>query len=218
MGLEDAERMVEILRRLERSFPVNWNPGGRDAFATLIAVILSQNTTSKASSEAFQRLQESFEIRPEVLARADPEVMRPLIRSAGLYEVKSRRIVDVSKTVAERFGGDLDSVVRLPFGEARAALMGIEGIGPKTADVVLAFAGGREVLPIDTNIFKVANRIGLVRGRDYEKTRATLEGLIPPNKRLDAHILLIRLGRELCRARNPRCGACPINDLCDKNI
>ncbi|MFQ6074677.1 MAG: endonuclease III domain-containing protein [Candidatus Bathyarchaeia archaeon] len=216
--MEDAERMDEILERLERTFPVGWSPRRRDAFTTLIAVILSQNTTSKASTEAFERLQQRFDIRPEVLASVDPEEIKPLIRSAGLHEMKSRRIVYVSKTVMERFGGGLDHVMKLPFHEARAALMGMEGIGPKTADVVLAFASGREILPIDTNIFRVANRIGLVRGRDYEKTRTTLEGLIPPDKRLDAHLLLIRLGREFCRARNPRCGVCPINNLCDKNI
>ncbi len=216
--MEDADQMGEILKRLKREFTIDSKVGRRDAFETLIAVILSQNTTSKASSEAFERLRQEFEIKPHILADADPEDIKPLIRSAGLSVIKSRRIIEVSRTVLRRFGKNFEKVIGLPYAEARAALMDIEGIGPKTADVVLAFAGERETLPIDTNIFRVANRLGIVEGRDYERTKAALERVVPPEERIETHILLIILGKDFCRAKNPKCDICPISDLCAKRI
>jgi len=156
-----------------------------------------------------------FEIKPEVLAKLDPEEIKPLIKSAGLYEVRSKRIVAISKAILERFNGDLNNVLGLPLPEARRILMSLIGVGPKTADIILNFSGGRAVMPIDTNIFRIVNRIGFVEGRDYEKTRTVLERLIPSKKMQMMHLLLIRLGRELCKPRKPRCTICPVNIFCD---
>jgi endonuclease III len=93
--------------------------------------------------------------------------------------------------------------------------MSIKGVGPKTADVVLLFAGNRDVMPVDTNIFRVADRVGLAKGRNYERTRHALEELIPRGKVKVMHVLLMRFGREICKPRRPLCAICPINDLCE---
>lgn len=207
--------MGEIINRLEKKFQIQHPNWISDAFSLLIATILSQNTNNKNSSRAFQALQRRFEIKPEVLAELKPEEIKPFIKYAGLYEVRSKRIVAISKTILQRFNGDLTNVLKLPLQDARHILMSLEGVGPKTADILLNFLGGRDVMPIDTNIFRVANRLGLVEGRDYERTRAVLERLIPDRKFQETHFLLIKFGREICKPRKPLCTICPIIAFCD---
>jgi len=212
---ERRRRMMDISRRLQQRLPVQRTHPMKDSFSLLIATILSQNTSSKNSSQAFRNLQSSYEVKPRVLARLRPEELKPHIEVAGLHEVRSRRIIEVSREVLERFGGNLDSVLQLPLEEARKALMSLDGVGPKTADILLAFRGRRPVMPVDTNIFRVSERIGLVKGRNYERTRAALEELISEGKIGEMHFALIRLGREICKPRSPLCPICPINALCD---
>jgi endonuclease-3 len=213
--LDDKERMGEIISCLEKKFTIQRHRWVNDAFTLLIATILSQNTNDRNSSRAFQALMQRFEVKPKVLAELKPEEIKPFIKCAGLYEVRSRRIVVISKEVLQRFNGNLDDVLKLPLPEARRTLMSLGGVGPKTADILLNFLGDKAVMPIDTNIFRVVNRIGLVKGRNYERTRAVLEKLIPPEKLREMHLLLIKLGREICRPRKPVCTICPINGLCD---
>jgi len=211
-------RMGEIIRRLEQKYAKNPDRWISDSFQVLIATILSQNTSDRNSHRAFSNLRGSVNIRPEVLASLKPEDIKPAIMCAGLANIKSQRIVEVSKEVLARFDGDLSRVIRLPLNEARGALMDIKGIGPKTADVFLSFVGGYPVMPVDTNIFRVVDRLGFAKGRNYERTRGALESLIPPEKLRDAHLYLISLGREMCKSRKPLCPTCPVNTLCDYGI
>jgi endonuclease-3 len=216
--MEEEERAVGIVVGLEERFPAVVEGRSQDPFSVLIATILSQNTNDRNSHRAFQRLREEFPITPEALAAVEPERLKPVIEVAGLANIRSRRIVEVSKAVLEQFGGDLNSILSLPLEEARKRLMSVDGIGPKTADVVLLFAGNRRVMPVDTNIFRVVDRIGLAKGRNYERTRLTLERLIQPERLLRMHLLLIRLGREICKPRRPLCPVCPINEFCDYGL
>jgi len=181
----------------------------------LIATILSQNTNDRNSHRAFARLRESFEITPQNLSKARPEMLRPSIEVAGLSRVRSRRIVEVSREVMTRFQGDLARVFLLPLNEARGRLMEIKGIGPKTADVLLSFSGGFEVMPVDTNIFRVVERLGFACGRNYERTRLVLERLIPSSKLRRMHLVLITLGRNVCKPQRPLCSICPVTSLCE---
>lgn len=211
---ERRRRMDEVIRRLEQQFPPRLQHPIREAFPLLIATLLSQNTSDTNSSRAFHNLQAHYAVTPHVLAHLQPSDLQPHIAVAGLSEIRSRRIVALSQRVLERFDGDLDAVLRLPTAEARQTLMGLEGVGPKTADILLAFRGDRPVMPVDTNIFRVAERIGLAAGRNYERTRAALEAVISPTKLKEMHFHLLRLGRDLCKPRRPLCPRCPITDLC----
>jgi len=211
---ERRRRMGEIIQRLEEWFPIRHHHPIREAFPLLIATLLSQNTTDKNSYQAFQNLRSHYDVAPHVLARLQPSDIKPHIEVAGLYEIRSRRIIALSKTVLERFGGDLDAILRRPTDEARQELMGLKGVGPKTADILLAFRGNRPVMPVDTNIFRVSGRIGLVEGRNYERTRAALEKVIPEKKLGEIHFALIQLGRDICKPRRPLCTICPIASLC----
>ncbi|MDQ1279805.1 MAG: endonuclease [Thermoproteota archaeon] len=210
-----GERMQNIITALEHYFPNIYDPHVPDSFQLLVATILSQNTSDKNSQKTFAKLSERFKINPEIIADLSPEDILPLINSGGLGDIKSKRIVHVAKIILEKFGGDLSPILALPLDDAREILMSIKGIGPKTADVVLSFAGKKSVIPVDTNIFRVTNRIGLVEGRNYERTRRALEECIPLEKTQEMHLLLIQLGREICKPRNPKCSACPINSFCD---
>ena len=211
---ERRRRMADIIQRLEERFPIRHHHPIREAFPLLIATLLSQNTTDKNSFQAFQNLRSHYDVTPHVLARLQPSDIKPHIEIAGLYEVRSRRIIALSKMVIERFEGDLDIILRRPMDEARQELMDLKGVGPKTADILLAFKGNRSIMPVDTNIFRVSGRIGLVEGRNYERTRAALEEVIPEKKLGEMHFALIKLGRDICKPRRPLCPLCPITSLC----
>ena len=211
---EETERMKEIIVRLETRFPVTI-PFQSDAFSVLIRTILSQNTSEQNSSLAFERLNEHYSVKPEILSKLDPNDLKPLIRVAGLHKVRSNRIIEISKIILKRFHGSLESVLELPLHEARRTLLSLHGVGFKTADILLCFVGGVAIMPIDTNIFRVVNRIGFVEGRNYERVRSVLEKLIPPEKIPKMHLLLIKHGREICKPRQPNHKTCPINNFCD---
>ena len=213
--VNDRERMREIIQHLEEEFPTVQPFKSENAFSTLIRTILSQNTSDRNSSLAYKRLKNQFTLTPEVLAKLQPRDVKPLIRCAGLHEIRSRRIIEVSKTIIERFKGNLYTILDDPLDEARERLLSIKGVGYKTADILLCFVGKRNVMPIDTNIFRVVNRLGFAEGRNYERVRRTLESLIPPHKIPRMHLLLIRLGREVCKPRRPLHQICPIKQCCN---
>jgi endonuclease-3 len=203
--MTEGKRAQQILRILRREFSLpDWVNAPKEPFSTLIRTILSQATNDKNRDKAFRNLSEKFEMTPKVLAEANVKEIEKAIRIGGLY-----------RNIVERFDGKLDFVFSLPLGEARKLLMALPGIGPKTADVVLLFSANRAVLPVDTHVNRVSKRLGLVApNADYERIRLALESFYSPGDYLAAHLLLIMLGREYCKARNPLHGSCPVNMLC----
>jgi len=215
--IRDRRWMTKILTILEDYFgKINWRK--QDPFKLLIGTILSQHTSDKNSHRAFGKLKEEAQVTPKVLARMGIANITHLIKSAGLANIKARRIDAVSKVVLNRFGGDLSQVLALPLEEARRILTSFPGVGEKTADVVLTFSGHRSVIPVDTHLFTIAKRLGIVNSHKYSDVRAAYERLIISEKRNQAHLLLIQLGKKICLARNPRCYICPISRLCPKQI
>ncbi|MFQ5999242.1 MAG: endonuclease III domain-containing protein [Candidatus Bathyarchaeia archaeon] len=210
------DRAKEILHILQGNFSIpSWARSNRDPFKTLIITVLSQATADKNTARAFENLSERFSIIPEVLARARVEEIENAIRVGGLYRNKSRVIKAISRVILEQFNGSLDFIHSLPLEEARKILLSIQGVGPKTADVVLLFCAGKPTIPIDTHVNRVSKRLGLVPPKaDYEGARQALEALYPPENYLPVHLLFISLGRKYCRARKPLCKPCPVNTLC----
>ncbi len=154
-------------------------------------------------------------ITPENLANAPLETIAEAIRPAGLYNQRSKVLKRVSEEVLTRFHGTLDDVMKKPFPEAREDLMSLPGVGPKTADVTLMFAAGSRIVPVDRHIFRISERLGIVPPKaSYEDVRQALEEASPPDRREDIHVFLIRFGRETCKARNPQCNDCLLEDLC----
>ncbi|MDI6690497.1 MAG: hypothetical protein QME50_01330 [Candidatus Bathyarchaeota archaeon] len=126
----------------------------KDSFKNLIITILSQNTNEINCVRAYKGLTAKFQVKPEVLAEAKVEDLKEAIRSGGLYNVKSKRIKEVSKAVLKKFGGDLSAVLALPKEEARKRLMELPGIGKKTADVLLAQRHSCAEVMVSTHIWK----------------------------------------------------------------
>lgn len=176
-------------------------------FETLIATILSAQCTDKRVNQVTEAL---FPRYPDAFAfaRLTPEELEPLIRECGLYHSKARSIVATCRALVDQYGG------RVP--ESREALMNLPGVGQKTAGVVLMAAFGGDEIPVDTHVFRVANRIGLAHADTPEKTEEQLAEVIPKGKRGHAHHLLIWHGRRCCAARKPACERCPLRDgLCE---
>ncbi|MFB6107457.1 MAG: endonuclease III [Haloplanus sp.] len=201
--------------------------GGRDAFPCLVRTILSQNTSDVASQPAFDALLERYgdDGLAATLAEADRDELADAIRSAGLYNQKSRVIVAAAREVIAAFGGDdaFDAFVREGDPETvRDRLLEFDGVGPKTADCVLLFSGGRDgVFPVDTHVHRIARRMGLAPpDADHEAVRERLETDVSGEKCGFGHTATIQFGRDYCKARKPACldglDACPLADLCDR--
>ncbi len=150
-----------------------------------------------------------------MLADAQTTEIEECIRVGGLYQSKAKTIQSASKVLLEQFGGSLNSILSLPTEEARKALMAMQGVGPKTADVVLLFSAGKPTIPVDTHVNRVSKRLGLApQSGGYEEVRLSLQSHFEPKDYLSVHLLLIALGRKYCKAHNPRCSACPVNAYC----
>lgn len=204
------------MRTLERRHPMREWSKGMTPFEVLVSTILSQSTTVANERRGLDGLRHVFgNVTPEALAEAEVGQIARSIFHAGLSRQKAPRIRASAREVRSRWGGDLGRVFALPTVEARDALMALPGVGPKTADVVLAMAGDHPTFPVDTHIARIARRWKLVSLGGYERTREALEAWTPPKKRKAWHLAIIAHGREFCRARNPRCEACPVRRDCD---
>jgi endonuclease-3 len=147
---------------------------------------------------------------------ADPQEVIEAIRSAGLANQKGSRIQNVLRAITEERGAlDLEFLLELPAEEARTWLLKFKGVGPKTAAIVIQFSLGKPAFPVDTHIYRVTGRLGLRPHKmDAVKAHEHLAALLPPEAYYPAHLNLIRLGREICQARQPKCQVCPLNDQC----
>ncbi len=187
-----------------------------DPIATLVSTILSQNTNDVLRDRAFEKLRRRFPTWEQV---RDAPVKRIVdaIQMAGLAQQKGPRIKAALQYItAERGELKLDFLADLPVHEARRWLMAMEGVGPKTAAIVLLFAFGRPAFPVDTHIHRVSARLGLLpASTSPEKAHALLETMIPPEWYYPLHLNLIAHGRQTCRARRPLCETCILKTRCD---
>lgn len=218
--VEEQKLISEIIDMVLKSVNVN-SIGIRslnlNPFEVLVAVILSQKTNRENVRKALERFRREFKGVEEVAAARVSRIER-VIRQAGLWRMKASRIKLIAEQISKLENG-LDEILRLPYPEAKKTLSSMKGVGPKTADVFLMIARGEQVLPIDTHIFRVMRRLGIAGEReDYESLRTKLESAVKPEKRMIAHLALIEFGRRICKARNPRCGECPLAKLCPSRV
>lgn len=197
-------RVRALLRALQPALagPV---PERRPPFPTLVAVVLSAQSTDAQADRAAERLLGRFPTAG-ALARAAPGQVLPLVRTVGLGPSKARHLVAAARAIVTEHRG------RIP-GE-REALERLPGIGHKSAGIILASCFGVPALPVDTHVGRVARRLGLSAARDPDTIEAALEALLPPERWWSSHHLLIRLGRTFCHAARPACGACPVRRRC----
>jgi endonuclease-3 len=190
--------------------------GSNDVFKALVVTILTQNTNDKNALRAYENLVKIVgDITPQRLLEVGEEAIANAIRVAGMYRVRARKILELSKVVIERFGGDLSWIKDLPVDEARKLLLELPGVGEKTADVILVNLG-KLAFPVDTHITRISLRLGIVKSRNYGEIRSAWMRILKPDpsRYLDVHLRLIQFGREICRAREPRCNVCGFKDVC----
>ncbi len=188
------------------------------AIDELVSTILSQNTNDVNRDRGFNSLRAKFPTWEQV-RDANPQEVIEAIRPAGLANQKGPRIQQVLRSITEERGSlNLSFLADLPLEEARAWLTKFNGVGPKTAAIVLCFSLNMPAFPVDTHIYRVSGRIGLRPEKmTVEQAHPHLESVFPPETYYAAHLNLIRLGREVCGARKPDCPQCPIRELCDYN-
>jgi endonuclease-3 len=182
----------------------------------LVSTILSQNTNDTNRDRAFQALRQRFPTW-EAVRDADEQEVIDAIRPAGLGNQKGPRIQNMLREITRQRGElSLDFLAQLPDAEALEWLMTFKGVGPKTASIVLLFSLGKPAFPVDTHIYRVSGRLGLrPDNMSADQAHAHLGQLFPAEAYYAAHLNLIRLGREICQARRPRCDTCPLQNLCE---
>jgi len=201
------KKINKILDILEETFPdAECELNYETPFELLIATILSAQCTdirvNKVTRELFSKYNTPYD-----LASLDINELQNIIKSCGLYKSKSEKIISTSKDIIDKYNGEVPKTME--------ELTKLAGVGRKTANVVLSNAFGEDAIAVDTHVFRVANRIGIVETTNPEKTEFELMKVLPKNRWSKAHHLFIFHGRRICKARNPECSKCPIKEYCN---
>jgi endonuclease-3 len=194
---------------------INWDRG-LPPLDELVDCILSQSTTDTNRDRAYEALKARYPTW-EAVRDAKLEELVEVIRPAGLANQKAPRIQEVLRRIEAEHGVlNIDFLNDLPIEEAKAWLTKLNGVGPKTAAIVLCFAFNRPAFPVDTHVHRVGQRIGfLPTGISADKAHPVMEAIVPSEDYYAFHIHLITHGRKICQARAPKCERCPLTDYCD---
>ena len=203
----EKDKIKEVLDKLEEAYPeAECALHHQNVFQLIVAVALSAQTTDKSVNVVTPAL---FERYPdaEALAAAEAPEVSEYIKRIGMYKTKAKNIVGMAQKLVSDYDGEVP--------EDYDALVSLPGVGRKTANVVLSVGFGHQRIAVDTHVFRVANRIGLVHEKDVLKTELALMERIPEERWSRTHHSLIFHGRQCCDARKPKCDDCPINTLCE---
>jgi endonuclease-3 len=214
---ESSEKPIQyIIQNLERTYGVPENRRASDPLDMLIKIILSQATSDTNSHRTFAALKKRFPVW-DALLRARTSTIADTIRAGGLANQKAVVIKDVLRQIKAEHGTlDLDFLHQVSAEEAVTYLSQFRGIGPKTVACTLLFACRKEVFPLDTHIFRVLRRMGLIPQKCTDaRAHALMNSIVPRGKFYSLHVNLIRHGRNLCRPREPLCERCPVVEYCD---
>ena len=208
-----------IIEQLAARYGVFEQKPRYNALDELIFTVLTQHTSDLNAERAFDRLRETIPTWEEVMV-ADQQLIADAIFHGGMSNQKSKRIKDILASILQRHGElEIDFLRDYELEDARKWLVDLPGVGPKTAAVVMAFALGMPAFPVDTHIHRVSKRLGLIE----EKTTADaaheiMENKVRPELRFQLHMQLITHGRQVCKARRPLCGDCPLSADCPSSM
>jgi endonuclease-3 related protein len=213
--MSTQETLTEIYRLLYEAFgPQHWWPG-ETRFEIITGAILTQNTSWTNVEKAIKNLNNADCLTPEKLHRLNHQQLAELIRPAGYYNIKAKRLKNFSDWLFENYDGDLAALERIDTQRLRAELLTIKGIGFETADSILLYAFARPVFVVDAYTARIAVRHGLLEpDADYEQLKYLFESNLPQDTQLynEYHALLVRLGKDFCRPK-ARCAGCPLENL-----
>jgi endonuclease-3 len=213
---DDSQKMACLLARLYESWGREVHPGADDILAVLVRTILSQSTTRVNTDRAFASLVDTYFGDWGQVAKAPVEDVVDAIRVGGLARQKAPRIQAILAEVFDRYDEySLESLAGEEVATAQSVLLAFPGVGPKTAAFVLMSAMGNDVFPMDTHIFRILERVGLLdSSKSASVAHREMEELIPEGECFSAHMVLVEHGRKVCASRNPRCNECSLNDIC----
>lgn len=204
-----------IIQTLEQHFGIPHWPGPGNPLSSLIMTILSQNTNDRNRDQAYRALRAQFPTW-EAVMNADVGAIASAIRPAGLANQKSARIQEILRWIDQTYGAlNLDFICNQEPATVIETFLKLKGVGIKTISVVLMFACGVDIFPVDTHVHRLCQRIGLVpENATAEKTFALMQPLVPAGKSYSLHMNFLKLGRTICKARAPQCSICPIRLDC----
>ena len=203
-------KILKIIKLLEKDYSINFY-SGKNPFHVLISTILSQRTRDENTLKASNKLFSKFPTAKKI-ANADISKIKELIKESGFYNVKAKRIKEVSKILLEKYNGkvpnELDKLLELP------------GVGRKTANCVLVYGFNIPAIPSDTHVHRISNRIGIVKTKIPEQTEYELMKKVPRKYWININELFVKHGQTTCNPIKPKCDKCSISKLCDfsKNL
>ena len=211
-----ASAVFRLLRKQQGE--LSWQPRNKPV-DELVVTILSQHTSDLNAERAYESLKRTFPTWDDV-ADADVSAIERAIRTAGLSNQKAPRIGETLRSIRKLRGAlDLDFLKDLPLAEAKQWLQAFPGIGPKTAAVVLCFSLGMPAMAVDTHVYRVAGRLGLIGPKvNVVQAHELLERMVPPRQVYAFHVYLIMHGRRVCKAQRPLCGECVLNRICPSSL
>lgn len=186
----------------------------REPVGELVRTILSQNTTDKNSLRAYANLIEKYPTWEDLILAEESEIAE-IIRSGGLANIKAKKIKKALIEIKQQRGQiDLEFLADFDVQKAEEYLVSLDGVGPKTAACVLIFSFNFPIMPVDTHVHRVSNRLGMVSTKSREKTQELMKSLIPPEQMYNFHLNIIEHGRKVCKAGKPKCHECFLTDIC----
>lgn len=203
-------RFYETLR--DALGPMHWWPA-RTPFEVIVGAILTQNTAWGNVERAIANLHRERLLTPRALERVPLGNLARLVRPSGYFRQKAKKLKAFVRFLRRDFGGSLARMFRTPTAELRERLLGVHGIGPETADSILLYAGSHRVFVVDAYTKRILLRHGLASEKaGYEEVRRLFESSLPQDPRLynEFHALLVNVGKNWCRPREPRCEDCPL--------
>ncbi len=210
---QTVDRIYQLL--FEHFGPQGWWPGD-GPLEICIGAILTQNTNWNNVERAIANLRAAQAVNVEVLLSVPVDKLAELIRPAGYYNVKARRLRSFLQAVHSCADGRVETFLTGPLDRVRSRLLAIKGIGPETADSMLLYAGGHATFVVDAYTGRILGRHGLIGpGDDYESIKLLMETHLPPDRQLynEFHALLVATGKHYCRPRSPLCYKCPLEPL-----
>ena len=209
------KKAEEVSHRLLDVYgPIKWEPR-YNAAEELVYTILSQHTSDINSERAFLNLMKVFGDLHSIADACIPDI-ESAIRRGGLAKIKAPRIKNILNEVRDEVGSfDLSFLAEMPLQEAKYWLTKLNGVGPKTAAIILCFSFGLPAMPVDTHIYRVAQRVGLIGKKvSAEKAHDLLEPVVPPEEVFQFHMFLIKHGRDTCKSQRPKCPTCTLSEVC----
>lgn len=213
--LLEQQRAIEIIQKLRVATKNMVKPAaelitqeyGRNPYLILVSCILSLRTKDSVSWPASRRLF-SYAQTPESMIQLTCEQIAKVIYPCGFYRQKAKNIILLSQDLIERFDSQVPA--------DKEDLMTLQGVGPKTVNLVLAEGFGIPALCVDTHVHRISNRLGIVKTKTPQETETALKSLLPPEYWREFNGLLVMWGQNICVPQSPWCSKCPIRPLCDR--